>query len=57
MTRNESTGHTWKMKQTYRENVRDMKGELKGTEGTGPGHHGKREKHMKGKSRGKPVVR
>ena len=34
MTRNERTGHTWKMKRTYRENVRDMKGELKGMEGT-----------------------
>ena len=34
MTRNERTGHTWKMTRTYRENVRDMKGELKGMEGT-----------------------
>ena len=52
MTRNERTGHTWK-------NVRDMRGGggLNGMEGTGPGHHGKREKDMKGKSRRKPVVR
>ena len=34
MTCNERTGHTWKMKRTYRENVRDLKGELKGMEGT-----------------------
>ena len=53
----EKKGHTWKMKRTYRENVRDTKGGLNGMEGTGPGHHGKREKDMKGKSRGKPVVR
>ena len=33
MTRNERTGHTWKMKLTYREHDRDMKGELKGMEG------------------------
>ena len=34
MARNARTGHAWKMKPTYRENVRDMKGELKGMEGT-----------------------
>ena len=56
ITGNERTGHTWKMKRRYRENDRDMKGELRGMEGTWPGHHGKREKDMKGKSRGKPVV-
>ena len=56
MTRDERTGHTWKMKRTYRESVRDMKGGLNGMEGTRPGHHGKRENDMKGKSRGKPVV-
>ena len=34
MTGNERTGHTWKMKRTYRENDRDMKGELKGRDMT-----------------------
>ena len=50
MTRNERTGHAWQMKLTYREHVRDMKGGLNGMEGTGPGHHGKRDKDMKGES-------
>ena len=33
MTGNERKGHTWKTKRTYRENDRDVKGELKGMDG------------------------
>ena len=60
MTGNERKGHTRKMKRTYRENDRDMKGELKGMEGDmtrTSWEMTRHEKDMKWKSRAKPVVR